>query len=198
MKSSFVCKGLVLIFIFACQREDVDIDKVQEDHNHEERSSKSSPTAHLASDDDIDSPLYLVKEDFVSKPFGFSPILKNFSQHLSHQSFVIDTLFENLFNDTIVYYKIEVNDTELFFVDGYLNESPAIFLSAAVIKDKEIELLGGIRVGMTKEEFARIIDDDRVLEEEVVEIGDLEYNAVYKFLFSENRLVEISYLGYTG
>ncbi|MFN6947007.1 MAG: hypothetical protein ACK4ND_18840 [Cytophagaceae bacterium] len=142
--------------------------------------------------------LYLVREDFVFHPFGYNPTLENIKAQYSFCELRLDTLIDDSYNDTVIYYKLHLNNSEFIFVQGFLNGIPANFLAGAKIIDDEIALEGGIRIGMDKMEFYKRFKDPRILEMDVIEIGDRDSTSVFEFLFTEDVLVEINYMGYIG
>lgn len=67
-------------------------------------------------------------------------------------------------------------------------------LSSAVIRNSEIQLSEGIRVGMSLRDFLAMMGLN--LNDATFDIGDLEHNTVFRFVFEGGNLKQIEYIGY--
>jgi hypothetical protein len=134
--------------------------------------------------------LPIKKSDFIVKPFGYEPTIKNFTQKFvppfKIQRFVVPNKHDPKQNDTIV--KFYQGKTELFIYKTKFNQE---LFFAGNIYYKNIVFCNGVKVGIFRGEFFNCFTDLKYSQNDTVKIVRQGQGDTYKFVFKKEKLENI-------
>ena len=136
---------------------------------------------------------YIRNDDFVSNAFEFPLTVKNLEKQFGDLLSISKKPINNNYDKSIV-------DTLYTFFSGntkieIYHSSDNDILESAFIDTDKISLKYNIKIGDTKSNISKLFKTK--ISADKVQVGDLENESVYTFIFSNDKLISISYEGYS-
>jgi hypothetical protein len=132
----------------------------------------------------------LSKDNFMSRPFGYEPNIKNFSGYLpsSYKQQIYTKKNKHYPNITDSIFRFYYKKNELFV---YKTNSNREMFVAGNIYDRRIVLHNGIKVGMNRSDFFKCFKDLTVNTRDTLRMTSKPAGNSYNFIFKQDKLKAI-------
>ena len=134
------------------------------------------------------------KKQFAAQPFGMELTLLNFENHykktLKRQRYFIQNMANSAQTDTI--YQFYKGKTKILFYKPMKLEAR---IMGGTIRKPEVELINGIRVGLTRKEFFEKFADWPYDESDSLTLESPATGCNFTFVFSRGQIKEIKIAG---